>query len=114
MARFNLGNIRGPKGPEGPRGPQGTQGPRGYTGPQGPPGNQGIQGPPGKNGADGRTASVATTTSNGLMSKEDKSKLDGMTNALQEIKKLYTEQNKAIDGNTSRLKSTNDKLEALL
>ena len=90
MARFNLGNIRGP---------------------QGPPGRDGKNG---RDGADGRTADVATRTSNGLMSKEDKIKLDGIPGTLKEIKDLYTEQNKAIDNNTSRLSSANDKLERYL
>lgn len=85
--KINLGNIRGP---------------------QGPPGRDG------RNGADGRTADVATRTSNGLMSKEDKVTLDGIPGTLKEIKDLYTEQNKAIDNNTSRLSSANDKLERYL
>lgn len=96
MVKFFLGNLKGPKGDRGPQGPRGLQGPRGAD------------------GADGRTADVATRTSNGLMSKEDKVKLDGMSGALAEIKDLYTEQNDAIDGNTTRLKNANNKLEAFL
>lgn len=96
MVKFFLGNLKGPKGDRGPQGPPGPAGARGAD------------------GADGRTADVATRTSNGLMSKEDKSKLDRMSGALAEIKDLYTEQNNAIDGNTTRLKKANDQLERLL
>lgn len=39
MARFNLGNIRGPKGATGERGPQGQTGPRGERGPKGDKGD---------------------------------------------------------------------------
>lgn len=87
MAKYKLGNIRGPRGP---------------------------QGPPGRDGADGRTANLVTASENGLMRKEDKAKLDGVSEALLEIKKLYTEQNKAIDGNTTRLKNANNALERYL
>ena len=50
MAKFKLGNIRGPKGATGDRGPQGPQGPQGNIGPIGPIGPRGGEGPPGKDG----------------------------------------------------------------
>lgn len=146
MARIQLGNIKGPKG---------DRGPAGERGPTGPP------------GADGRTVNLATTSENGLMSKEDKTKLDNpkpsifvnnsdkkiythmyvdnvgdintyyidangerksswlilakkfasiekYDNAINEVKGLYKELNTAIDGNTTRLKNANDRLERLL
>lgn len=56
MAEFDLGNVMGPQGPQGPRGLQGVQGPRGPQGEQGlqgPRGEQGIQGPRGEQGPKG-------------------------------------------------------------
>ena len=56
MAEFDLGNVMGPQGPQGPRGPQGEQGPRGPQGEQGiqgPRGEQGVQGPQGIQGPKG-------------------------------------------------------------
>lgn len=41
MAKFKLGNIRGPKGDTGDRGPQGPQGPQGPNGDRGPKGDKG-------------------------------------------------------------------------
>ena len=150
--RMILGNIRGPQGPPGRDGLQGRQGPPGRDG---------------RDGADGRTADLATSSENGLMSKEDKTKLDNpkpsifvnnsdkkiythmyvdnvgdintyyidangerksswlilakkfasiekYDNAINEVKGLYKELNTAIDGNTTRLKNANDRLERLL
>lgn len=56
MAEFDLGNVMGPQGPQGPRGPQGEQGPQGPQGEQGvqgPRGEQGVQGPQGLQGPKG-------------------------------------------------------------
>ena len=56
MAEFDLGDVMGPQGPQGPIGPQGEQGPQGPQGEQGiqgPRGEQGIQGPQGKQGPKG-------------------------------------------------------------
>lgn len=59
MAKVDLGNVVGPRGPKGDTGaqgpigetgPKGDQGPIGETGSQGPIGNTGPQGPAGKNG----------------------------------------------------------------
>ena len=85
----------GPQGPAGQQGPPGIQGPKGdagETGPQGQTGPTGPQGPKGDKGDPGDdyilTAQdkqdianlvdipLATTTSNGLMSATDKSRLD--------------------------------------
>ena len=66
MAKIQLGNIKGPKGDRGPTGPP---------------------------GADGRTADLATSSANGLMSKEDKAKLDNPNASLfinNSDKKIYT------------------------
>lgn len=56
MAEFDLGNVMGPQGPQGPIGPQGEQGPQGPQGEQGiqgPRGEQGVQGPQGEQGPKG-------------------------------------------------------------
>lgn len=56
MAEFDLGDVMGPQGPQGPRGPQGEQGPQGPQGEQGvqgPRGEQGVQGPQGIQGPKG-------------------------------------------------------------
>ena len=50
MAEFDLGNVMGPRGPQGLRGPQGEQGPQG---PQGEQGIQGLRGPQGEQGPQG-------------------------------------------------------------
>lgn len=59
-------NIKGPTGPQGPKGPQGETGPQGPKGPQGDP------------GVNATTTATATTSANGLMSKEDKAKLNNI------------------------------------
>lgn len=53
MAKYLVGNIKGPKGDKGATGPQGATGARGATGPQGP---QGAQGPSGGEIKDTRNA----------------------------------------------------------
>ncbi len=62
MAKTDLGQVvgsRGPQGPQGPKGDTGTQGAKGDTGargpqgPQGPKGDTGAQGPKGDTGATG-------------------------------------------------------------
>ena len=78
--------IQGQTGPQGPKGDTGETGPQGPAGQQGP---QGIQGPKGDPGDDYILTAqdkqdianlvdipLATTTSNGLMSATDKSRLD--------------------------------------
>lgn len=55
MARYLVGNIKGPKGDKGATGPQGATGARGATGATGPQGPQGIQGPKGDTGPQGPT-----------------------------------------------------------
>lgn len=98
---INVGDFKGPKGDKGDQGIQGPKGDKGETGaigpkgevgatgavgpiglqgPRGERGPQGIQGVPGK---DGTSVSVddiplASTSSDGRMSKEDKTKLDGI------------------------------------
>lgn len=64
-AKFNFVLPKGPKGDTGATGPTGATG---ATGPQGPAGQNAT------------TTAVATTTTNGLMSKADKIKLDGLSN----------------------------------
>ncbi|MDT2597837.1 collagen-like triple helix repeat-containing protein [Enterococcus dongliensis] len=64
-AKFNFVLPKGPKGDTGATGPTGATG---ATGPQGPAGQNAT------------TTAVATTTTNGLMSKTDKIKLDGLSN----------------------------------
>lgn len=98
---INVGDFKGPKGDKGDQGIQGPKGDKGETGAIGPKGEvgatgavgpigpqgtrgergpQGIQGVPGK---DGTSVSVddiplASASSDGRMSKEDKTKLDGI------------------------------------
>lgn len=58
MAKFLVGNIKGPKGDKGATGPQGPAGARGATGaagPQGPKGETGATGPQGPTGKQGPT-----------------------------------------------------------
>lgn len=50
MARYYLGNIKGPKGDKGDTGPEGPQGNAGPIGPEGPPGEAGPAGPQGEIG----------------------------------------------------------------
>lgn len=54
-----VGDIRGPEGPQGLQGPQGVQGEVGPTGLQGPRGEQGVQGIPGLQGQSITTTSHA-------------------------------------------------------
>lgn len=71
----------GATGATGATGPQGLQGPKGdtgATGPQGPKGDTGAtgaMGPQGPAGVNATTTAVATTTTDGLMSAEDKKAL---------------------------------------
>lgn len=99
---INVGDFKGPKGDKGDQGIQGDKGetgaigPKGEVGatgavgpigPQGPRGERGPQGIQGVPGKDGTSVSVddiplASASSDGRMSKEDKTKLDGIaTNA---------------------------------
>lgn len=58
MAKFLVGNIKGPKGDKGetgPQGPAGARGATGATGPQGPKGETGATGPQGPTGKQGPT-----------------------------------------------------------
>lgn len=67
MAKFLVGNIKGPKGDKGatgPQGPAGARGATGATGPQGPKGETGATGPQGPTGAQGPSGgSIADTRS---------------------------------------------------
>lgn len=102
---LNTGGFEGPQGEQGIQGPQGLKGDKGEKGdtglkgevgatgavgpigPQGPRGERGPQGIQGVPGKDGTSVSVddiplASASSDGRMSKEDKTKLDGIaTNA---------------------------------
>lgn len=95
---INVGDFKGPKGDkgdqgiQGPKGETGAIGPKGEVGatgavgpigPQGPRGERGPQGIQGVPGKDGTSVSVddiplASTSSDGRMSKTDKTKLDGI------------------------------------
>lgn len=68
MARYLVGNIKGPKGDKGATGPQGATGARGATGatgPQGPKGETGATGPQGPTGKQGPTGPVGPAGSQG-------------------------------------------------
>lgn len=68
MARFLVGNIKGPKGDTGATGPQGPAGARGATGaagPQGPKGETGATGPQGPTGKQGPTGPTGPAGSQG-------------------------------------------------
>lgn len=68
MARYLVGNIKGPKGDTGktgPQGPTGAQGPKGATGPQGPKGEAGATGPQGPTGKQGPTGPTGPAGSQG-------------------------------------------------
>ena len=68
MARFLVGNIKGPKGDKGATGPQGPAGARGATGaagPQGPKGETGATGPQGPTGKQGPTGPTGLAGSQG-------------------------------------------------
>lgn len=72
MARYLVGNIKGPKGDTGATGPQGATGARGATGPAGPQGPKGEtgatgpQGPTGKPGPTGPTGPAGSQGPNGI------------------------------------------------
>ena len=85
----SLKGDKGDQGIQGIQGPKGDKGDTGESGPQGIQGIQGIQGPKGDTGDDYILTAqdkqdianlvdipLATTTSNGLMSATDKSRLD--------------------------------------
>ena len=68
MAKFLVGNIKGPKGDKGetgPQGPAGARGATGATGPQGPKGETGATGPQGPTGKQGPTGPVGPAGSQG-------------------------------------------------
>lgn len=68
MAKYLVGNIKGPKGDKGatgPRGPAGARGATGATGPQGPKGETGATGPQGPAGKQGPTGPVGPAGSQG-------------------------------------------------
>lgn len=109
---LNTGGFEGPQGEQGIQGPQGLKGDKGEkgdtglkgdkgdtgaVGPQGPKGDQGIQGVQGPKGdkgdpgKDGVSITVddiplATTSSDGRMSKEDKVKLEKHNSDITSIK----------------------------
>lgn len=109
---LNTGGFEGPQGEQGIQGPQGLKGDKGEkgdtglkgdkgdtgaVGPQGPKGDQGIQGEQGPKGdkgdpgKDGVSITVddiplATTSSDGRMSKEDKTKLEKHNSDINSIK----------------------------
>lgn len=62
------------------KGAKGDTGAKGETGAAGAKGDTGATGPAGKDGTNATTTAVASSTANGLMSKADKVKLDGLTN----------------------------------
>lgn len=67
MAKFLVGNIKGPKGDKGatgPQGPAGARGATGATGPQGPKGETGATGPQGPTGAQGPSGGSIADTRN--------------------------------------------------
>ena len=68
MAKFLIGNVKGPKGDAGATGPQGATGARGATGavgPQGPKGETGATGPQGPTGKQGPTGPTGPAGSQG-------------------------------------------------
>ena len=68
MAKYLVGNIKGPKGETGATGPQGDTGARGATGatgPQGPKGETGATGPQGPTGKQGPTGPTGPAGSQG-------------------------------------------------
>lgn len=99
----NFGKLQGPKGDTGEQGIQGIpgekgdkgdQGIQGVQGPKGDQGIQGIQGPKGDKGDPGKDGvsitvddiPLATTSSDGRMSKEDKTKLEKHNSDINSIK----------------------------
>ena len=68
MAKFLIGNVKGPKGDAGatgPQGPAGARGATGATGPQGPKGETGATGPQGPTGKQGPTGPTGPAGSQG-------------------------------------------------
>ena len=68
MAKYLVGNVKGPKGDTGATGPQGATGARGATGatgPQGPKGETGATGPQGPTGKQGPTGPTGPAGSQG-------------------------------------------------
>lgn len=68
MAKYLIGNIKGPKGntgATGPQGPAGARGATGATGPQGPKGDAGATGPQGPTGKQGPTGPTGPAGSQG-------------------------------------------------
>ena len=68
MAKFLIGNVKGPKGAAGttgPQGPAGARGATGATGPQGPKGETGATGPQGPTGKQGPTGPTGPAGSQG-------------------------------------------------
>lgn len=68
MAKFLIGNVKGPKGAAGatgPQGPTGARGATGATGPQGPKGETGATGPQGPTGKQGPTGPTGPAGSQG-------------------------------------------------
>lgn len=68
MAKYLVGNIKGPKGDKGATGPQGAagaRGPAGAAGPQGPKGETGATGPQGPTGKQGPTGPVGPAGAQG-------------------------------------------------
>ena len=72
MAKFLIGNVKGPKGDKGATGPQGATGARGATGATGPQGQKGEtgatgpQGPAGKQGPTGPTGPAGSQGPQGI------------------------------------------------
>lgn len=63
----DVGNVRGPVGPQGVTGPQGNVGPQGPQGTTGLTGSQGNTGPTGNTGAQGTTGVAGPTGPRGSM-----------------------------------------------
>lgn len=87
----NFGKLQGPKGDTGEQGIQGIPGEKGDKGDQGIQGVQGPKGDKGDPGKDGVSITVddiplATTSSDGRMSKEDKVKLEKHNSDITSIK----------------------------
>lgn len=61
MAKYLVGNIKGPKGETGATGPQGATGARGATGATGPQGPKGETGPTGPQGPTGKPGPTGPT-----------------------------------------------------
>lgn len=78
---------KGDTGATGATGPQGEKGEQGDTGPQGPQGPKGDTGAPGLDGTG--VYYPATQSADGLMSAEDKQKLDGMSGSGGELTLLW-------------------------